>query len=561
MDPANCISPLIGILQNAAGLLDAQQSTVLKANILHLCDRVTHPTFRITVFGPFNYGKSTLLNALLGEKTLPIDLVPTTGAAITVKYGPTLHSQITLADGTTLKEPGTDLLKRYAILDEQRHMREDVTAVEVHCPHPFLQTGVELVDLPGTDDREAQNNLVQAKLLEADLVIQLLDARKLMTLAEREHLRDWLLDRGITTVLFVVNFLNLMEPEDRKQVAYRLRFLAESFRSNLPDGISNLCTVDALPALRARLKGDMAAATQSGLPALESALQTIVQTQQPQLTTQRLPRLLPLATQVQKALQTQIQTFDAAPPAQDSRRVEIQKKAQKLIGQGFQTSVADLRRWLAPPNLLQQYQGSLANAIQANEAPQWLNQTLQPDWKQKQRSVVDWVYKACDFFDCPRPVDLWVALENPSRQTQTPVQPQAQTDRKETKRSSRDGLGPSAIATGLGWVLGGPMGAAVLGSSYLVNQASGQRKGVQPDPPQPADNSLTIAQTYLRRFSEAALAALEQYEIEANKIIQKPIKAPLAKRSTQQEAQLVLLRSTLTELTQAIEKGNRQSVV
>ncbi|EAM52207.1 hypothetical protein CwatDRAFT_5335 [Crocosphaera watsonii WH 8501] len=36
---------------------------------------------------PFNYGKSTLLNALLGEKTLPIDLIPTTGAAIYVKYG------------------------------------------------------------------------------------------------------------------------------------------------------------------------------------------------------------------------------------------------------------------------------------------------------------------------------------------------------------------------------------------------------------------------------------------------------------------------------------------
>ena len=41
----------------------------------------------LLAFAPFNYGKSTLLNALLGEKTLPIDLIPTTGAAIYVKYG------------------------------------------------------------------------------------------------------------------------------------------------------------------------------------------------------------------------------------------------------------------------------------------------------------------------------------------------------------------------------------------------------------------------------------------------------------------------------------------
>ncbi|MEM9905898.1 MAG: dynamin family protein [Cyanobacteria bacterium P01_D01_bin.44] len=556
MAPADRLTSLISILQKAAGLMNAQENAALKDDVFHLCDSITHPTLRITVFGPFNYGKSTLLNALLGEKTLPIDLVPTTGAAITVKYGPSLHAQITLADGTVIEEPGTELLKRYAILDEQRHMREDVIAVEVHCPHPFLQTGVELVDLPGTDDREAQDDLVQAKLLEADLVIQLLDARKLMTLAEREHLRDWLLDRGITTVLFVVNFLNLMEPEDRKQVAYRLRFLAESFRTNLPDGISNLYTVDALPALRARLKGDLSAATQAGLPALESALQTIVQTHHPQLAAQRLPRLMPLATQVQQALQTQLQTFKTAPPAQDSRRVEIQQKAQKLIQQGFQTSVADLRRWLTPQNLIQQYQGSLSNAIQANEAPQWLEQTLQPDWKQKQRSVVDWVYKACDFFDCPRPVDLWVALEQPSGESKTSARAQAHSDEGETKRSSKDGLGPTAIATGLGWVLGGPMGAAVLGStSYLVNQAGGKRsrKAPQSDPPQPEQTSLTIAQAYLSRFSEAALAALDQYETAANKVIQKPIEASEAKPPAQQTAQLALLRNSLTELTQAIE--------
>lgn len=70
---------LIDRLRQAAGLLGGSHAE-LKAEIIEAGDRIHDPTYRIAVFGPFNYGKSTLLNALLGERTLPMDLVPTTGA-------------------------------------------------------------------------------------------------------------------------------------------------------------------------------------------------------------------------------------------------------------------------------------------------------------------------------------------------------------------------------------------------------------------------------------------------------------------------------------------------
>lgn len=177
-------------LKSALGILELDKNSQLYRDTTSICDYLAKPTFQIAVFGPFNYGKSTLLNALLGNRALPIDLVPTTGAAIYVNYGEELHAKITLKDGTEISEPGTDVLKRYAILDDARQMRDDVAAVNVYCPHPFLKTGVELLDLPGTNDREEQDNLVRDKLLTADLVVQVLDARKLMTLGERENLRD-----------------------------------------------------------------------------------------------------------------------------------------------------------------------------------------------------------------------------------------------------------------------------------------------------------------------------------------------------------------------------------
>ena len=120
-------------------------------------------------------------------------------------------------------------------------------------------TGVELWDLPGTNDREAQNELLRDRLLSADLIIQVLDVRKLMTLEERKNLANWLYNRGLKTVIFVVNFLNLLTSEEQKEVQHPLCFVAESFRSKLPTSISNIYCVDVLPALRARLKGSKAA--------------------------------------------------------------------------------------------------------------------------------------------------------------------------------------------------------------------------------------------------------------------------------------------------------------
>lgn len=415
MDAATPPLPIINTLQKAVGLLN-QTHAELKANILRQCQFITHPNLRITIFGPFNHGKSTLLNALLGSKTLPIALVPTTGAAITITYGPELTSRITFTNGSIKESSGTDLLHRYATLNEQRQLQPSVATVEVQCPHPLLQPGVELVDLPGTDDQTTHNQLVHTNLLEADVVIQLLDGRKLMTLEERTHLQDWLMARGVTTVLFVVNFLNLVEPEERLQLVQRLQTLAANFCTSLPPGLSNLYAVDALPALRTRLKGDTFAVNQTGLPELESALQCLIQDRLPQLATHRLPRLVPLVKQLQQAFQQQLENVNTSPPSQQDI---LQQKAQQLLQTGFQQSVTDLEHWLTLDNLLERYQQRFATELQANRLPQWLDDTLKPMWNQKKEAAEEWVHKACELFNqaCPAGLQLsWPSTPNASDQ-------------------------------------------------------------------------------------------------------------------------------------------------
>jgi replication fork clamp-binding protein CrfC len=508
---------LVAVLKSASTLLGLERNSQLYRDVINVGNYLTNPNFRIAVFGPFNHGKSTLLNAILGTRALPIDLIPTTGAAITVKYGSDVRTRIMLRDGTEIYRSGTEVLQQYAILDGDRQMRKDVASVEVFCPHTFLETGVEFIDLPGTNDRDEQDNLVREQLLSADLVVQLLDARKLMTLGERENLRDWLLDRNIKTVIFVANFINLLDPEEQKQVQNRLRFVAESFRAELPPGFSNLYRVDALPALRARLKGDVAAASGSGLVAFETALQNIVGILQQNRGDVRLPRVQAIASQIQLSLKNKIdpianefKPFDE----KQNAKIEIKQKAQNLIKQGFNNSLAELRDCLSLPKLLAKYQADAAVALAENNFKSWQTSKLKKDFIELQLAVMKWLYQAYDFFKEERPEDLLIPF---------PPEPQITLPSKPDNTELLSEPGAMAVGGGIGWLLGGPVGAAVVGSiSYVLNkniQKQEEKSVNESYHQQVAKLCINATEDYLSQFSSQALSILSEFERQAEKVI------------------------------------------
>ncbi|MCL1472508.1 dynamin family protein [Argonema antarcticum] len=543
-------SSFVDCLKSALGLLELDPKSQLYQDVTSVCNHLANPGFRIAVFGPFNYGKSTLINAILGNRALPIDIIPTTGAAIYVKYGNELRTKIAMLDGREINESGTEILKKFAILDGDRRMRDDVAGVQVFCPHPFLQNNVELLDLPGTNDREEQDNLVRDKLLTADLIVQVLDGRQLMTLGEREKLRDWLSDRGIITVIFVVNFVNLLEPEDQKEVYKRLRFVAESFRADLPQNISNLYRVDALPALRSRLKGDVAAAQSSGLASFESALQSILAVKQEKMGDIRLPRMVALASQVKQLLQAKVQPIAAEVETAENKRnakIQIQQKAEKLIQQGFAASVTELRDWLNEQTLLYRYQSEASAALQHNQFSTWERDFFKPKVVQLQQGIVKWVIQACEFFNYPQPEELSIFF---------PTHPQVNLPNKSTDSDSLSDTASVGVATGLGWVLGGPVGAAFVGgAAYLLNKNVKQDKQVSSEESY-RDRATQIyadaVKEYLTRFSSEALSALRQYEEKAVKVINfKVTETPL--EITRKRDRLNLLNTCLENLDRELE--------
>jgi hypothetical protein len=296
-----------------------------------------------------------------------------------------------------------------------------------------------------------------------------------------------------------------------------LRFVAESFRAELPPGFSNLYRVDALPALRARLKGDVAAASSSGLASFEAALQNVVGILQQSRGTVRLPRVQAIASQIQLSLKhkidplvNEIQSFNE----KQNTKLEIKQKALDLIQRGFNTSVQELRDWLALPNLLNKYQSDAAVALAENNFKSWRTNKLKKDLQDSQLAIVKWLYQAYDFFHEERPEDLLIPF---------PSEPTITLPPKLDNNDTWSEPGSIAVGGGIGWLIGGPVGAAVVGSiSYLLN------KNVQKQDDdfvkesyhqQVAKLCIAATEDYFSQLSNQGLLILAAYERQAERII------------------------------------------
>ncbi len=52
------------------GILELDKNSQIYQDAIAIGDFLANPNYQIAVFGPFNHGKSTLLNALVGNKAI-----------------------------------------------------------------------------------------------------------------------------------------------------------------------------------------------------------------------------------------------------------------------------------------------------------------------------------------------------------------------------------------------------------------------------------------------------------------------------------------------------------
>src|SRR5258707_1533801 len=143
----------------------------------------------VVIIGEFNAGKSTFVNALLGDSVLPMGITPTTEAIELVRYGPKANHKPALRDG---------------VVREWEHPNTGAP-------------GVVIVDTPGTGSVfQKHEQIAKSFLHRSDLVIFVISAKR--AFAETERLYLELAKNYGKKIIVVVNQVDLLDPKEQGEV-------------------------------------------------------------------------------------------------------------------------------------------------------------------------------------------------------------------------------------------------------------------------------------------------------------------------------------------------------
>lgn len=194
--------------------------------------------FLLVIAGEFNSGKSSFINALLGERVLPEGVTPTTDRINVLKWG---------------EEVSDELVEAYLL--ERTH------------PSPVLRD-ISIVDTPGTNAvlREHEE-LTRDFVPRSDLVLFVTSADRPFTESERgflEQIRAW----G-KKIVFIVNKIDILGGESDRETV--LQFVRENGGQLLGEQ-PLVFPVSSRDAMQARAAGDEAAWARSGFRDVEEFL-------------------------------------------------------------------------------------------------------------------------------------------------------------------------------------------------------------------------------------------------------------------------------------------------
>ena len=174
----------------------------------------------VTVMGEFSSGKSTFVNAFIGEDVAPTGVTPTTATINVVKYGRERSGRILYRDGRAESLTWAELFERLPRLDAVTAAQ--VSVVEILLPLEQLAR-VHLVDTPGLNSILPEHEQVARGFISrADAVVWLFAVQQAGKASEREALAR-LKDEGVR----VLGVLNKVDQIDAKEKASLTRHIEQ----------------------------------------------------------------------------------------------------------------------------------------------------------------------------------------------------------------------------------------------------------------------------------------------------------------------------------------------
>jgi GTP-binding protein EngB required for normal cell division len=268
---------LLGVIERVASVYAALGLSTAASNLRQLRQRVAADYFKVMIVGEFNRGKSTTINAMLGQKVLPAYAIPTTAIINEVKWGEAPRARLFYLpagpDGAQrIEDIPVDQIERYVVTKEGGNPYEKV---EIYWPLDLCRDSVELIDSPGLNADPVHQQITLDYLTRADGIVFVI-AADFPVSAEEKRMIEVIRDMRHEEIFFVVNRIDVIEPREVEQVRARCLNLLAPLTARRPRGVY---FINAKGALQARLAHDDARAEASGEPALERDLKAFLATE------------------------------------------------------------------------------------------------------------------------------------------------------------------------------------------------------------------------------------------------------------------------------------------
>jgi len=243
--------------------------TSYKEQVSGLISRLESGRFHLAILGQFKRGKSTFLNALLGDAVLPSSVIPLTAVPTLITYNQEKTVRVKYIDGKddgVFTSDDTTLIRKFieAYVSEESNPKNklQVLQVELTWPAEILAKGVVLIDTPGVGSTHKHNTEMTVNLLsQCDAALFLVSSDPPITEIELEFLHQ--ITEAIPRIFFLLNKIDYLNEED-------IAVVSEFIRKTLVEkgsisGDVQLYPVSAKQGLTGRIEKDPVLWERSGL--------------------------------------------------------------------------------------------------------------------------------------------------------------------------------------------------------------------------------------------------------------------------------------------------------
>lgn len=268
----------IALLYRLADKADEFELPKPPAGLAKCRNKLEQNRYQVLVVGEAKRGKSTFVNALIGQDLLPTDVDIATSQLFHVTHAEEEAYRLRFEDGST-QEITRDELSRYgsqvvANLAGRPHFDQIIRWIEVEVPIQFLPQGVSILDTPGLGSLYAPHTQITQRFVpHADAVIYMLDSSQPMGQPDIEFIETIL---GVTPHIFFIQ--SKIDRHRRKhwQVIQQRNetILIERFSNRLTD--TRVWPISSTNLIEASQTGDEDYRIVSRHPEMSTALQAFL---------------------------------------------------------------------------------------------------------------------------------------------------------------------------------------------------------------------------------------------------------------------------------------------